>query len=345
MTADAFHTGPPAFTTLLPEMPQEMPVPAGFRDAVSQYCGFAAEVTSLGPPGPTIEGRYVVSRQPGERLFLKVFDARIAELQKHSARVAAHLDRHGVPVVRSLEGEPRAFAPGYCGELFPFLDARFSRCDREELSEIGSVLARTHVALASFDGAAEVERSASEMHRRLATAAESILSGSVPHPQFAEPLRAAAQGYLSSAHVIQQPPQMVHGDCNYTNVLVERASGRVYLIDFEESRAAWLNPMFDVAKVIERFVLVPSRADGMDNASAFLAAYRDAGGPLTPADLKAVLIASNDRALMIMADKATQGLQLPDAEWQKFIGLKTLVAEQAQLLDRLSRRIATGQFA
>src|SRR5262245_6246851 len=118
MTADTFHSGPPAFTTLLPAMPAEEPVPPAIADQVSRYCGFPAEVKSLGRMGPTAEGRYAIYRSPATKLFLKVYDERIVELQKHSDRVAAHLQRQGVDVVRPLDGEPRAFIPGFFGELF-----------------------------------------------------------------------------------------------------------------------------------------------------------------------------------------------------------------------------------
>ena len=118
-------------------------------------------------------------------------------------------------------------------------------------------------------------------------------------------------------------------------MLFEEPGGRLVVIDFEESRAAWLNPMFDVAKVIERFVLVPELGHPMGLAGSFLDAYRDGGGKVA-GDLRRILIESNDRALMIMADKAREGLPLPAAEWRKFIQLKELAGRHAAFLDRLS---------
>jgi len=161
----------------------------------------------------------------------------------------------------------------------------------------------------------------------------------VPNADAAMELRAAADGYAAGPLSIHDAAQMIHGDCNYTNVLIERSSARLTLIDFEESRAAWLHPAFDVAKTIERFVLVSSTDDAPSRAAALLHGYRDGGGRLPACDLRRVLVESNDRALMIMSDKTREGLALPAAEWHKFISLKVLANRHAPLLDQLSAAI------
>lgn len=340
MTPRTFHTGPPAFTSLMPAMPAPEPVSPALARAVSEYCGFPVEVQSLGAAGPTPEGRYLLHRRDdGTPLFLKIFDARIVALQQHSNRVATYLAGHGVPVVLSLPGEPRPFAAGYYGELFPYLDTRFSNGSEAELAELGRILAAVHRALKTYQ-AAEITSAAAEMHQRLMRAAGEIRAGWVPHADAAAELCAAADGYAAGPLSIHDAAQMIHGDCNYTNVLVERSTGRLTLIDFEESRAGWLHPAFDVAKAIERFVMVATTGDAAKRAAALLGGYRDHGGRLPACDLRRVLVESNDRALMIMADKTREGLALPAAEWHKFISLKALAERHAPLLDRLSDGIA-----
>ena len=231
---------------------------------------------SLGPAGPTIEGRYAITPAGGRPLFLKIFDARIAALQEHSDRVASFLAAPGVPVVLPLPGGPRRFADSYCGELFPFLNARFSRCDARNC-------ARSERCSHRFTG--RWQRSTPPRSR--VPAKKCIFGSHVPQMpclrdgrlQAIYPRKYRRRHRLPRvAALIHETPQMVHGDCNYTNVLFEEPGGRLVVIDFEESRAAWLNPMFDVAKVIERFVLVPERADAIELARSFLDAYRDGGG-------------------------------------------------------------------
>jgi hypothetical protein len=338
VTDRTFHTGPPAFTSLLPAQPAPHPVSETLARSIREYSGGEGEVLSLGAPGATVEGRYLVRRR-GEPLFLKVFDARILELQQHANAVAAFLAGHGVPVVQALPGEPRPFSAGYFGELFPYLETRFADGTAGELSALGGVLARVHRALAGYASAA-IMAAAEEMHRRLLSAADTVLSGRIPREAFAAELRSAAHGYAAGPLTIHQHAQMIHGDCNYTNVLFAPGRDRLFIIDFEETRAAWLNPMFDVAKVIERFVLVRSPERPMEVAAAFIDAYAAGGGPIHPVDLTQVLVESNDRALMIMCDKTREGLSLPLEEWRKFVQLKALAGRQRPLLDALSRRLA-----
>jgi aminoglycoside phosphotransferase (APT) family kinase protein len=334
MTDRGFHTGPPAFTSLLPDAPVEHGVGVELAQRIEAYCGCRGTAASLGKPGPTIEGRYVLRCADREPLFLKIFDERILDLQRHSDRVAAHLAAQEVPVVLPVPGEPRPFGDGFYGEIFPLLDARFSRCDATELRRIGAVLGQLHRALQSFD-VEPTRRAAVEMHQRLLSVADAVLGGWTPNAEFAAELRDAARGYRSAPLAIHQGPQMIHGDCNYTNILFDGVGG-LRVIDFEESRAAWLNPMFDLAKVIERFVLVPAPPDARAIALAAIEAYPGAGGAAASVDFKQILIESNDRALMILADKHREGLRLPAAEWRKFVELKTLVERQASLLAELS---------
>lgn len=336
MTDPHFHTGPPAFTTPLPKTPGLEPVPAAVVQLVEAYCGFAAEVRSLGPVGASFAGRYKVEPEAAPSQFLKVFDQRIVELQRHSDRVAAFLADADVPVVLPLPGEPRPFAPGHWGELFPYIDARFSSGDEHELRQLGSVLGRVHLRLRQFD-ADEIKRAGDEMHRRLIAVARAVSPDWLP-AEFAPAVRDAVTVYGETPLAIHDGAQMIHGDCNYTNVLFDRGTSDLFLIDFEESRAAWLNPLFDVAKVIERFVLVPAASDPLRLGTAFLESYAGAGAQLPAAvDLRRILIESNSRALLIMCDKAREGLALPAAEWRKFIELTALASRQAPLLTALSR--------
>ena len=49
--------------------------------------------------------------------------------------------------------------------------------------------------------------------------------------------------------------QVIHNDLNAGNVLKD-TKGNVWFLDFEEARWSYLPPYFDIAKVIERFILV-----------------------------------------------------------------------------------------
>ena len=334
MTDSQFHTGPPAFTSLLPGTPALEPVAPLVAERIESYCGSAAIIHSLGAAGDSFAGRYLVEKD-GAALFLKVFDERILELQRHSDRVAAFVSGAGVPVILPLPGEPRPFAPGFWGALFPYVDSRFSNGDERELRALGTVVGRAHARLRDFD-ADEIREAAAEMHRRLIGVASVIAADWLP-AEFAPAVRDAVSVYCGAPLAIHDSAQMIHGDCNYTNVLVDRRTGGMFLIDFEESRAAWLNPLFDVAKVIERFVLVPGTGEPLSLGTAMLESYVSAGAKLPASvDFRRILIESNSRALLIRCDKAREGLPLPAAEWRKFIDLTALANRQTPLLDALS---------
>lgn len=338
MSQPVFISGPPAFTSLLPSFPVPQPAGKEMKVLAEAYCGKTLSIESMGAPGQTVEGRYLVKNgDDGSVLFLKVFEKSLLDLQRHSAAVASFLYVRGISSVCALPNEPRPFSPGYFGMLFPAIDARFSLLTEMELRKIGSLLAEMREALKHFPNPQRIEEFARKMHHEL----HAVATG--PHQSFGTPtldrlvdksMRLYASGDL---HIFRQP-QMIHGDCNYTNFLVDRENGKIWIIDFEESLAAWLSPMFDVAKVVQRFVMMGESEDAkIKLARALFYGYRESGGRI-PSDIDfAVLLREIvARLVMILVHKSRDGAFIPQAEWEKFAALDAVIDESSYLLKKIS---------
>lgn len=337
MPAATVHSGLPAFTSLLPQFPELLPADPLIAEIVASYCGRSVSVQTLGLGSGSLEGRYVVrAADSGQFFFLKIFPDSILELQLHSNRVARYLAKYHVPVVQALEAEPRPVSPGYFGMLFPFLDARFSCLSAKELGNLGRSLARMHTALASYPDHGAVESAGAQMDARLLDIARSIREGWFPSHDAEDIAKRAAKEYCLADFRILKEPQMVHGDCNYTNVLFDRWSDAEYIIDFEESYYSWLSPLFDIGKVIERFILVAPEQDAAGLATALFSGYVEGGGEL-PAntDYVRLLRESNLRSVLILCDKIREGLAIPSAELEKFKSLDRMACQRSSFLGSL----------
>ena len=325
-------SGLPAFTSLLPRYPAPADVPAERLALLRDFLGWPADIRSLGPAGGTIEGRYVVAGRAGAQpLFLKIFPESITDLQSHSARVSAFLADRGLPVIRALSDEPRQVAPGYWALLFPFVEARFARPSEAELRAIAEALTHMHVALREYPQRQSVIEAAARMNHRLGEAATSILARREKQDAAQRLCLEAAERYLADNAELFRATQMVHGDCNYTNMLFEASSGTLFVVDFEESAAAWLDPWFDFGMVLQRFVLT-AREDRQEAlAGACIAACPRNG--VVP-DLERLLLLIAYRSVLILSEKAREGMAVPYAEWNKFAELARLTKAAAPRLSR-----------
>lgn len=126
--------------------------------------------------------------------------------------------------------------------------------------------------------------------------------------------------------LIRDQAQMVHGDCNYTNFMFERHTGEPFIIDFEESRSAWLNPLSDLAVATQRFALVDRTDQTPRLAAALVDGYVAASGRrVRTNDLQTAGEEMIARSILLMAEKEAEGIAIPEGEWQKFSDLAEIV--------------------
>jgi hypothetical protein len=336
MESESYLSGPPAFTSLWPAFPQQNPASRVARDAIVRVMHAVADVAVLGAAGQTIAGRYVVTMEDGVRRFLKVFENEIRSLQVHSDQVARRCSASGIPVILAMTPDPVDVGNGFSAMLFPFVDARFSDRTIDEAKIIGSLIGKVHGCLERYPRARDIEAAADGMHQRLCATARRILGGWAAHPRFQPLALSAARRYLEEL-LIRQHAQMVHGDCNYTNFLFDRHTGEPFIIDFEESRSAWLNPLSDLAVATQRFALVDRTSQSARLAGALSEGYVAASGrQVRTDDLHRAGEEMIARSILLMAEKEAQGIAIPEAEWQKFSDLAEIARASCPLLGPLA---------
>ena len=144
---------------------------------------------------------------------------------------------------------------------------------------------------------------------------------------------------LSEGLLHQPLSQPVHADLVYGNILAPLDGGPLVVIDFEDALISWHPPFYDLALVIERFVLVAEPDDGRASelAGALLRGYGSvsAAGLRSGLPLRAMLELLSLRALLMLSDIEAAGGMVAPREWEKFFGLHDLAVARTALLARL----------
>lgn len=257
-------------------------------------------------------------------------------------QVLAHVAEAGVETPRAcgmlaLRGSDEHFLV-----LRPWTVGRHPSAEGCDFVRLGDAIARVHLAMPSDDA-----RFDQATARRIAIVAElqpgyetwsSVadttllrrLAGDAPHDAFtmlAQKLSAGAVG--------------CHGDLHAGNILL-RPDGEPVLLDFEECLHSRLDPMVDVARAMERCILVHGDAWGaastLEAARRLVRGYERVRGVTLNLGLLDVALrfhrALAARLCLSLGDAASAAWQ---AEMGKLVALDSLHERQRGLLERLER--------
>jgi len=127
----------------------------------------------------------------------------------------------------------------------------------------------------------------------------------------------------------------LHGDLNPGNVLM--VEEKPLLLDFEDVFHSYLPVQFELALMVERFVLVRVNDDAIavDIGRGLLGSYGaevDTKPQRATTDPVNVLRALALRSLCVLTLAASNGLLVSDREWKKFFQLERQAVERAQTI-------------
>lgn len=141
------------------------------------------------------------------------------------------------------------------------------------------------------------------------------------------------------------PYKALHGDMNYRNVFAStKKSGtnpqEVMILDFEDVQHSFLPEVFELALIIERFIMVNDLDDNVSISLAknFLESYQDSISiefDIKSIDWLNVIQSLNLRSLCVLSLIESEGGEIPGAEWHKFFDLFKRSQQQAYLWNSL----------
>ncbi|MDP3871363.1 MAG: phosphotransferase [Methyloversatilis sp.] len=214
-------------------------------------------------------------------LFIKLVPRRIAVGLQRSGGISDYVRECGVLTPVCEPGFPKACLDGRVAFAYPFVDGTYLNNSLVGLPKLGGELARLHAALGNFPASRKVAHLQRRMRIRMRRKAADLLADESWACCELSPVRAHVRRWLAiDAGLGNGGCQVIHNDLNAGNVL-EDTNGNVWFLDFEEAGWSYLPAHFDIARIIERFILVDEAWDSQTKtlaAERLLDAYSRVGG-------------------------------------------------------------------
>lgn len=214
-------------------------------------------------------------------LFIKIVPKRFASGLQRSGGISDYVHDCGLWTPACRPGFPKVCIDGRMIFAYPFVDGSYLNNTIGDLQMLGGALAKLHTTLVSFPEAHKIARSQRGMRTRMRRKARALLIDKCWATGELSPVRTHLLQWLEiDALLDKHKRQVIHNDLNAGNVLQD-TNGNVWFLDFEEARWSYLPTHFDIAKVIERFILVNEDWDVQAKITAtqrLLDAYNVVGG-------------------------------------------------------------------
>ncbi len=198
----------------------------------------------------------VINIEKKINLFIKIMPKRFASALQQSGNISQYLKDSGLLTPSNTPGFPKLCLDGRVMFSYPFIDGKYLNKSIGNLPNLGRALANLHKTLANFPYAHKVSRKQRSIRGHMRRKAKELLGDKNWASGNLLSIRTHILKWLEVDSLLSKSLcQVIHNDLNAGNVLLDNL-GNIWFIDFEEARWSYLPYYFDIAKVIERFVLV-----------------------------------------------------------------------------------------
>jgi Ser/Thr protein kinase RdoA (MazF antagonist) len=329
----------PAWAGLVPALPEPVDLPPALADEILRAVGLVGRLTGLRLADDAVE-HYRLEPPSGPPIFVKLVGAPQREVAERAEAIARWLAGRGLAVSSLLDGFPRRIRDGRLAVAARFIEGRRVSTDEADLAVLGETIGNLHRVLAGHPDRDEWARATRVRLDALTQVRTGLADGLLrcgPEPDRLCILAAdpAAEFDLGCANATA-----LHGDLNPGTVLVETASGRTVVLDFEDVLHSVLPPIFELLLAAERFVLVMVNDDekALVLGRALVASYRRSAatrlslhGRAPAALLRGLAL----RSMCVLAFGERAGIRTVDEEWRKFLVLEQQARQRAPLIARI----------
>lgn len=198
----------------------------------------------------TFPGHYLLTTD--KKLFIKVVDENEHNFLIKAAPVTDFLYKKGLSTFTQIN-ESAIKISGFYLYIYPYIDNRFAQTTPEDINKISLEISKMHSFLKDIDNKELIIAQAQKREKTLKENFNEKI-------ELFKEIDPRAYDYLSKyADILDKRfgnEQIVHGDINYHNIIFDKSNGKAVILDFEYSVYSYFSPIFDIAKVLERFILL-----------------------------------------------------------------------------------------
>jgi len=258
--------------------------------------------------------------------FIKVLDRNSSKLQLSAEKINLWLEKSKLSVSCAIDNYPKKYA----GDdlwiyVYDYIEHNFFSGDEKDLFFVGRELGKMHVLMQKYPLVSEVSVNGKKKNTELFAQLNKIRSNKL----FQTLLPASAIELIKNTtdkefQTLFHCSQMIHGDMNLGNVIFKAGSSQPIFIDFEDSITAWMSPLYDVAFVLQRFVLSNNFENKVRLALSFVKGYSsqfNLKSIVSNGDLLVVLRMISIRSLLLLSMLPNEKQSTFLKEIDKFVNL------------------------
>ncbi len=208
-------------------------------------------------------------------VFIKVLSKQNHQSQTSAEKIASWLHHVGLSVNCVRDGFPKKIVE-HSSWIFAYdyIDYKFSNTSKEELFSIGKEIGHMHRLMKEYPDRENVRMRGAKKNQILFEQLNKVKLDRVSLNFSESAIKLIKETSDSDYQLLTLGAQMIHGDMNYGNVLFNKVNNQPIIIDFEDATTAWLSPLYDLAFVIQRFILLHGHKDSYELASALIRGYK-----------------------------------------------------------------------
>jgi thiamine kinase-like enzyme len=278
-----------------------------------------------------------------ESLFIKILPEDNFLFQINAEKISSWLDSSGLDVNCLKDGYPKKIIENNLWIFaYDYIDYYLSNGSIDRLFTIGNVMGHMHKLFQKYPDKKNVYDKGMEKNQILFEQLNNIKLGKVDLSFPQQAIELIKETSNSDYHLLNLGAQMIHGDMNYGNVLFNKLNDQPIIIDFEDAASAWISPLYDLAFVIQRFVLLSDVKDRYKLAAAFIKGYKLQNNLYSINKLDALFIITkmiSIRSLLVLSTLPQREQKLYFDEIDKFIYLYKHTKENHSLISDIDALI------
>ena len=206
-------------------------------------------------------------------IFIKVLSDKHYESQLNAEKIASWLYQSGLKVNYIKDGFPKKINNKLWVFVYNYIDHIFSDRSDQQLYLIGKEIGFMHKLMREYPDRHIVKERGSNENLRLLEQLKNIKKDCEFENFHNIAIKIIKNVSYSDFKLLTNNAQLIHGDLNYGNVLIDKETKKPIIIDFEDATSAWLSPLYDLALVLQRFILMSKRQDKFQSADSLIKGY------------------------------------------------------------------------
>lgn len=330
----------PAHLELRPDIEKWQVVKDDLANMIQHWAGVEGEVTRLESGIEEPLGYYRIGSRDNKFFFAKILKEEAIESQLQSNKMARWLAEKEISVNCMLPGYPKLGADRIGVLVYPYLTGNYVSTNNTDLSMLGSAIAKLHAILRECPWVEQIQYQGLQRHTNLLNLLKKIKHGAQLRQYFPSDIWALLHEHveIDLLDVLIIEPQVVHGDLNFGNVVIQSGTNKITFLDFEDTWTSWFSPIMEISFAIERFALQSEDPSSEDFARELYLSYIRKGGVsfCYQSQLADTLRALSVRALLLlMLVTQNNSWRVPESEWEKFKKLYENALLRKSLLEKI----------